>query len=111
MKRLAAVLVAAGFLFVTGNGFAQDTVKKTDTVTATTPVKAKAIDVGNKICPVSGSPVGDSKEVYEYKGKIYHLCCNKCPKEFQKDPEKYVKKVAEEKAAEAKAAKATEPKK
>lgn len=60
----------------------------------------KAVEVGNKICPVSGNPVDDGKmgEVvkYEYNGKIYNLCCKMCVKDFQKDPEKYSKIAQDE---------------
>jgi YHS domain-containing protein len=68
--------------------------------------RSEAIEVGNKICPVTGNPVddgkmdeteGSAKQVvkYEYNGKIYNLCCKMCIKDFQKDPEKY-SKIAEE---------------
>jgi len=55
--------------------------------------KSKAVEVGNQICPVSGSKVGEMGEVvkHEYKGKIYNLCCPACIKDFEKDPEKYSK--------------------
>lgn len=61
--------------------------------------ESKAVEVGNKICPVSGEKVGgDMGEIvkYEYKGKIYNLCCTMCAKDFKKDPEKYIKIVEEE---------------
>ena len=63
----------------------------------------KAIEVGNKICPVSGDKILASGEKgamgetvkYEYNGKIYNLCCEMCVKDFKKNPEKY-SKIAEE---------------
>ena len=68
---------------------------------ADTKATAEAVEVGNKICPVSGEKVpepgakGDMGEAvkYEYNGKIYNLCCKMCIKDFKKDPEKYIKKV------------------
>lgn len=57
-----------------------------------------AINVGNKVCPVSGESVevmGGPVKV-EYKGKIYNLCCKMCAKDFKKNPEKYIKIVEEE---------------
>jgi len=56
------------------------------------------IDVGNKVCPVSGEEIDGSmmKAVYEYEGKVYNFCCADCIDEFKKDPEKYIKKVDEE---------------
>ena len=70
----------------------------------------KAIEVGNKICPISGDKVpvpgekgamGDEPVKYEYNGKIYNLCCQMCVKDFKKNPEKY-SKIAEEEAAKTK---------
>ncbi len=53
----------------------------------------KGVEVGNKICPVSGEEVGlmGPIEQYEYKGKIYNFCCASCIDSFKKDPEKYIK--------------------
>jgi YHS domain-containing protein len=52
----------------------------------------ETIEVGNKICPVSGEKINEKwKATYEYKGKIYNFCCPACIKEFKKDPDKYIK--------------------
>ena len=72
------------------------------------PTETKAIEVGNKICPVSGEDIpapGEKGEMgeavkYEYKGKIYNLCCPMCIKDFKKDPEKYSKIADDEVAKE-----------
>ena len=53
-----------------------------------------AVDLHNTVCPVSGDKVGDSKLTEIYQGKIYHLCCDDCPKDFKKNPEKFAKAVA-----------------
>ncbi len=55
-------------------------------------------EVGNMICPVSGEKVGEMGEAvkYEYNGKIYNLCCPMCKKDFDKDPEKFSKKVEDQ---------------
>jgi YHS domain-containing protein len=53
-----------------------------------------AVDLHNTVCPVSGDKVGDSKLTEVYQGKIYHLCCDDCPKDFKKNPEKFSKAVA-----------------
>ena len=67
----------------------------------------KAVEVGNKICPVSGEKVplpgekgdmGTEAVKYEYNGKIYSLCCPMCIKDFKKDPEKY-SKIADDEVA------------
>jgi YHS domain-containing protein len=46
------------------------------------------VDVGNKLCPVTGQPV-DGVSSYVYNGKKYNFCCAMCPGVFAKDPVKY----------------------
>ena len=67
-------------------------------ITEKTPASKDAVEVGNKICPVSGEKVpapgekdamGDKAVKIEYKGKIYNLCCPMCIKDFKNNPEKY----------------------
>lgn len=61
----------------------------------------KAIEVGNKICPVMGGKINEKTRVaYEYKGKIYNFCCAGCPGEFKKNPEEYIEKIEEENTKE-----------
>ncbi len=58
---------------------------------------SKAIDAGNKICPVLGEPIDEAaKTTYEYEGKIYNFCCAGCIDEFKKEPQKYIDKVNQE---------------
>lgn len=61
-------------------------------------MEGTAVNVGNKICPVSGEEIGSMGKAYhvEYEGKIYNLCCKMCSKDFKKNPEKYLEKVQEE---------------
>ncbi|OGX06719.1 MAG: hypothetical protein A2Z88_09595 [Omnitrophica WOR_2 bacterium GWA2_47_8] len=63
--------------------------------------ESKAVEVGNKICPVSGEKVGEMGEIikHEYNGKIYNFCCKMCIKDFKNDPEKYIKKLEAAEAA------------
>jgi YHS domain-containing protein len=58
-----------------------------------------------KTCIVSGDKLGEMGEpfVYAYKGREIKFCCKGCLKDFNKDPEKYIKLIQE---AEAKAKKA-----
>ncbi|MDP2939154.1 MAG: YHS domain-containing protein [Candidatus Omnitrophota bacterium] len=77
---------------------------KESAVSATTATESdkKAEEVGNKICPVMGTKIKKGEEVkYEYQGKIYNFCCPMCVDEFKKDPDKYIKKIEEEKQKEA----------
>lgn len=59
------------------------------------------IEVGNKICPVSGDKVGAmSKSVkMSHNGKVYNLCCGMCVKDFNANPDKYTKIAEDEVAA------------
>lgn len=71
--------------------------------TATGETAKKAEEVGNQICPVSGEKIDEkTKATYEYQGKVYNLCCPMCVDEFKKDPEKYIRRVEEEKQGETK---------
>ncbi len=46
-------------------------------------------------CPVLGGPA--NKRVYtDYQGKRIYFCCPPCIKQFQKDPEKYIKQLEKE---------------
>jgi YHS domain-containing protein len=47
----------------------------------------------NKMCAVETDHEIDPKVTVEYKGKTIGFCCEDCPTEFKKDPEKYVKNL------------------
>jgi len=48
----------------------------------------------NKWCAVEGKDHEiDPKVTVVYKGKTIGFCCKDCVEEFEKDPEKYVKKM------------------
>lgn len=56
------------------------------------------------VCLVSDEKLGEMGEpvVYEYKGQEIKFCCPSCQKKFDKEPEKYLQKMADlEKKAEA----------
>jgi len=80
---------------------------ESDALVTAAPVAAP-VEVGNKICPVSGEKIpapgqkGDMGEAvkYEYNGKIYNLCCPMCIKDFKKDPDKYAA-IADKEVADA----------
>lgn len=58
--------------------------------------------VNNKACPISGENTDSTEAVQvEYKGKMYKLCCAMCVKDFNKDPDKYVKAIEDRMAKEA----------
>lgn len=62
---------------------------------AETANKASAfVDVGNKMCPVSGDKVS-GKSFVEHEGKRYGLCCKMCADKFNKNPEKFIAGLVE----------------
>lgn len=59
-------------------------------------VEVTAEEIGIKAyCPVTGDSftVHEQTPVVQYKGKRYYMCCPGCDTEFQKDPERYIKKM------------------
>ena len=51
-------------------------------------------------CVVSDEKLGEMGKpfVYEYKGREIKFCCKSCLKDFNKNPDKYVKKIEEAEA-------------
>lgn len=61
----------------------------------------EVVEYGNTLCPISGEKIVKGEEIkYEYEGVNYNLCCKMCNKDFEKDPEKYIKKMEVEKQME-----------
>ncbi len=58
------------------------------------------IEVGNKICPVTGDKIGSMGPPvkYTYNGRVYNLSCTACIKNFEDNPEKY-SKIADDEIA------------
>lgn len=55
-------------------------------------------------CPVMGGAV--SRKVFvDYQGQRIYFCCKGCPEAFNKEPEKYLKKLKEQGVTLEKAAK------
>lgn len=99
MKKIIVVLMAVVSLFLMKGAisYGQEDV----TAQASAPAESAAVNVGNKICPVSGDKINEeTKATYEYEGKIYNFCCPACIDEFKKEPQKYIKKIEEEKQKE-----------
>ncbi len=106
-KRIWAILIAGVFIFgINKLSFAQtESIEHKhedehieEEATAETGLEEGAVEVGNKICPVSGQKVKEEdigKFQVEYEGKIYNLCCKMCLKDFKNDPEKYIRKLEE----------------
>lgn len=48
------------------------------------------VNVGNKVCPVTGLKIGNPGEyTVEKDGKVYNLCCPDCKEKFLAEPSKY----------------------
>jgi YHS domain-containing protein len=46
------------------------------------------------VCPIQGGAI--DRSIYtDYKGYRIYFCCGGCPEEFNKNPEKYMKKMRE----------------
>ncbi len=69
----------------------------TGSVVLAQPAAIQEVEVGNKICPVSGEKVGEMGDIVTIKhnGKVINLCCSMCEKDFTKNPDKYTK-IAED---------------
>ncbi len=50
-----------------------------------------------KTCVISGEKLGGMGEAYvhKYKDREIKFCCKGCLKEFNKEPDKYIKKIEE----------------
>ena len=81
MKRsLLIVLVVFAALSITAVGWSQ---AQTDSGKA------------QSTCPVMGGNI--NKNIYaDYQGKRVYFCCTQCIAEFNKEPEKYLKKLEAE---------------
>jgi hypothetical protein len=71
---------------------------------------AKAKPYPLKTCIVSGEKLGEMGKpyVFVHEGQEFKLCCKDCLKDFNKEPAKYIKKLADAQKA-AKDAKPTAP--
>lgn len=48
-----------------------------------------------KVCPISGEPLGSMGKPFKvaYKDRVVFLCCDGCKADFDKEPEKWLKKI------------------
>ena len=62
---------------------------------AVAPSYATSKETSQTTCPVMEGTV--NKNIFaDYKGKRIYFCCPPCLKEFNKNPEKYMKKLEEQ---------------
>jgi YHS domain-containing protein len=63
--------------------------------TAATAAEGESKPVKQTTCPVMGGPI--NKEIFaDYDGKRVYFCCAACLETFNKDPEKYIKKLEDQ---------------
>jgi YHS domain-containing protein len=94
---LSSLAICMVLAFGFSGSFAADT-GKSDAPVKKEAAKSKPI---NAKCPVEGEDVDPEVATTTYKGKTVGFCCASCIKDFNKDPEKYMKKIeADNKKAE-----------
>lgn len=63
------------------------------TLSATSSTAAKLPKDANTTCPVMMKEEVNPDMHVEYKGKTIYLCCTKCKRRFQKNPDKYIARL------------------
>jgi hypothetical protein len=94
VKPIVATVLIASFLAAPLTVFAVDAKADKD---APQKPEAKAKPYPLKTCVVSGDKLGGDMGkpyVFTYKGLEIQLCCKDCRKDFDKEPTKFMKKIA-----------------
>ena len=78
-------------LLLSGNILAQTSETAKTKKAASNSATSVALKAQTK-CPVLDGPI-DKKVFVDYKGKRIYFCCAGCEQDFNKDPEKYLKKM------------------
>jgi YHS domain-containing protein len=86
MRIILAVLFA---VFVSGS----------TAYSADQPAKPEVKPYPLKTCVVGGDDLDEDSPETVYKGQQFKFCCKRCMKQFEKDPDKYLKKMEEKAAA------------
>lgn len=78
-------------------------VRAADTNTPSSSATAEVKPYPLKTCIVSGDKIGEMGKpvTLTYKGQEMKFCCKDCVKDFKKDPDKWIKKLAEAPKADA----------
>jgi YHS domain-containing protein len=91
---LYALSMALGMLLLAGCGDQAQEKLDADGAPEATPVK-----IAQQTCPVMEGNKINPKLFADHKGRRIYFCCPGCNATFQKDPEKYIKKVDAELAS------------
>jgi hypothetical protein len=94
-------IAAAGLSWLAGCGDGRDHGPKSQSTATIKTSDQPALDPNAtpyplKTCLVSGEELGKMGEPYRltYKGQEVKLCCRGCEKDFHKEPEKFLQKIA-----------------
>jgi len=79
------------------NNYAQTKQKEKVEKTKVIITNNQKVEKLNTICPVSREEVDDDAVIVKYKGKSYQVCCKKCAVKFNNNPEKYIKRIKQNK--------------
>ena len=90
MKKIVMIMSFVGLLIAGFSVMGSSVFAKEDNSANMSGQSTKA---GNAICPVTGDKISGQHSVI-HNGKEYNLCCKACVKNFKKDPEKYIAKLA-----------------
>ncbi len=93
---LYALSMALGILLLAGCG---DQAQQKADADADGAPKATPAKIAQQTCPVMEGNKINPKLFADYKGRRIYFCCPGCNATFQKDPEKYIKKVDAELAS------------
>ena len=102
LKLMVLTFIVAGTFVTTFRGSAADAPKKPRPyILKTCPVSDEKLggDMGEPVVFIYGATKTDP-------GREIKFCCKNCQPDFEKDPKKFLKKIDEAEAKEAKAAKA-----
>lgn len=86
MKRFALLLALSACV-----AFAQPAKKDAKKTEPHTSTQQEPKEVADPVCGMTMAPK-DAAGKYTYKGKTYYFCSKEEQQEFQKQPEKYIKK-------------------
>jgi YHS domain-containing protein len=59
------------------------------------PIPVAKTEIAQKLCPVTGEAINPNIFV-DYDGRRIYFCCDMCPAQFKKEPEKFLKKLDEQ---------------
>jgi YHS domain-containing protein len=90
LSRFAAAVSVSAFFAVYATDGETSAAARPDTARTAVVKHLKS----QTVCPVQGGEINKNMYV-DYKGKRIYVCCEACIADVKKDPEKYIKKLAD----------------